>query len=150
MKNLNLNLNLNLILILLLFCLPVALFAQSEEEAVKKVVQEAYIDAMQNLGDLKKARQGFHPDFEMLLFRDGQMSKLPIGTWIERIEQRKANPATTPPNITGKFINVEITGTVAMVKLELHRDGKRIFTDYISLYKFEDGWKVVSKVYYQH
>ncbi len=137
-------------LILLLFCLPFALSAQSEEEAVIKVVQEAYIDAMQNLGDLELARKGFHPDFEMLVFRSGQMSKLPIGTWIERVEQRKANPATTPPNISGKFLDVEITGTVAIVKLELHRNGNRIFTDYISLYKFEDGWKLVSKVYYQH
>jgi ketosteroid isomerase-like protein len=149
MKKLNLKLNLNLILILLL-SMPVALFAQSEEEAIKKVVQGAYIDGLQNLGDIQTIRDGFHPDFEMLVFRNGQMSKLPIGTWIERVEQRKANPATTPPNITGKFLDVEITGTVAVVKLELHRDGSRIFTDYISLYKFEDGWKLVSKVYYQH
>jgi len=139
-------------LIFLLACLPFTLAAQSqnEENAIKKVIQEAYIDGLQNLGDIQTIRNGFHPDFEMLVYRNGQMSKLPIGTWIERIEQRKANPTTTPPNITGKFIDVEITGTVAMVKLELHRDGKRIFTDYISLYKFENGWKIVSKVYYQH
>lgn len=134
----------------MLFCLPFALFAQSEEEAIKKVIQEAYIDAMQNLGDLEAARKGFHPDFEMLLFRDGQMSKLHIKDWIARVEKRIANPPSTPPNITGKFIDMEITGTVAVVKLELHRDGKKIFTDYLSLYKFEDGWKMVSKVYYQH
>lgn len=139
-------------LIFLLTCLSFALAAQSqnEENAIKKVIQEAYIDGLQNLGNIQTIRDGFHPDFEMLVFRNGQMSKLPIGTWIERVEQRKANPSTTPPNITGKFLDVEITGTVAMVKLELHRNGNRIFTDYISLYKFEDGWKLVSKVYYQH
>lgn len=137
-------------LFLLLFSFSAGLFAQSEEDAIKKVVQEAYIDAMQNLGDLEVARQGFHPDFEMLLFRDGQMSKLHIKDWIARVEQRKANPPSTPPNITGKFIDVEITGTVAVVKLVLYRDGIKIFTDYLSLYKFDDGWKMVSKVYYQH
>jgi len=137
-------------LIFLLFCVPFALFAQSEEDAIKKVVQGAYIDAMQNLGDLEVARKGFHPEFEMLLFREGQMSKLQIKDWMERVEQRKANPPSTPPNITGKFLDVEITGTVAVVKLELYRDGNKIFTDYISLYNFEDGWKMVSKVYYQH
>jgi hypothetical protein len=136
----------------LLTCLSFALAAQSqnEENAIKKVIQEAYIDGLQNLGNIQTIRDGFHPDFEMLVFRNGQMSKLPIGTWIERVEQRKANPSTTPPNITGKFLDVEITGTVAVVKLELHRNGNLIFTDYISLYKFEDGWKLVSKVYYQH
>lgn len=138
------------LLIFLLCCMPFALFAQSEEEAIIKVVQGAYIDAMQNLGDLELARQGFHPEFEMLLFRNGQMSKLHISEWMERVEQRKANPPATPPNITGKFINVEITGTVAVVKLELYRNNNIIFTDYLSLYKFDDGWKMVSKVYYQH
>lgn len=137
-------------LLILLSFLPIALFAQSQEEAIKKVVQGAYIDAMQNLGNLDVARQGFHPEFEMLLFRNGQMSKLHIKDWMERVEQRKANLPANPPNITGKFIDVEITGTVAVVKLELYRDGTRIFTDYLSLYKFDDGWKMVSKVYYQH
>lgn len=137
-------------LIFLLFCAPYILFAQNEEKAIKKVIQEAYIDAMQNLGDLELARKGFHPEFEMLLFRNGQMSKFHIKDWMERVEHRKANPPLNPPNITGKFIDLEITGTVAVVKLELYRDGNKIFTDYLSLYKFEDGWKMVSKVYYQH
>lgn len=132
--------------------LPFALSAQnrSEEDAIKKVIQGAYIDGLQNLGEIQTIREGFHPDFEMLMLRDGQLSKLPISTWIQRVEQRKANPNTPQPNITGKFIDMEITGTVAVVKLELYRENLRIFTDYISLYKFADGWKIVSKVYYQH
>ncbi|MEE4177802.1 MAG: nuclear transport factor 2 family protein [Bacteroides sp.] len=139
-------------LIFLSLLLPFGLSAQtmSEEEVVKQVIQGAYIDGLQNLGDIQTIRDGFHPDFEMLVFRDGKLSKFPISNWIERVEQRKANPNTTQPNITGKFIDVEVTGTVAMVKLELYRESIRIFTDYISLYKFSDGWKIVSKVYYQH
>ena len=138
--------------IFLSLILPLSLVAQSnvEEEAIKKVIQGAYIDGLQNLGDIQTIRDGFHPDFEMLVYRDGQLSKFPISTWIERVEQRKANINTTPPNITGKFIEVEITGTVAVVKLELYRENIRIFTDYISLYKFAEGWRIVSKVYYQH
>lgn len=138
--------------ILLGLLLPFALSAQnrSEEDAIKKVIQGAYIDGLQNLGEIQTIREGFHPDFEMLMLRDGQLSKLPISTWIQRVEQRKANPNTPQPNITGKFIDMEITGTVAVVKLELYRENLRIFTDYISLYKFADGWKIVSKVYYQH
>lgn len=138
--------------ILISLFIPFGLIAQaaSEEDAIKQVVQGAYIDGLQNLGDIQTIRGGFHPDFEMLVYRDGQLSKFPISTWIERVEQRKANPSTTPPNISGKFIDVEITGTVAIVKLELYRENIRIFTDYISLYKFSDGWKIVSKVYYQH
>lgn len=122
----------------------------AEEAAVKKVVQGAYIDGLQNLGDIATIREGFHPDFVMLMFRNGQLSKMDIQTWIANVERRKNNPDTPRPNIQGRFIDVEITGSVAQVKLELYREDKKLFTDYISLYKFSDGWKIVSKVYNQH
>ena len=126
--------------------------AQSTDEAaVKRVIQEAYIDGIQNLGDLDAVRNGFHPDFEMLINRNGQLSKLPISQWLERLEQRKANPpATAPPKVTGKFLDVDITGNAAMVKLELHRENRLIFTDYLLLYKFGNSWRIVSKSYFQH
>ena len=43
-----------------------------------------------------------------------------------------------------------MTGSAASVKLELHQNDTRIFTDYLSLYKFPDGWKIVGKIYYRH
>ena len=49
-----------------------------------------------------------------------------------------------------KFLVVDVTGSAASVKLELHQGDKRIFTDYLSLYKFPDGWKIVGKIYYRH
>jgi hypothetical protein len=140
--------------IFLIALLP-ALFIQAQgpsgDEAVRKVVTEAYIEGIQNLGNLDAVRKGFHPDFEMLMLRNGNLSKLPISEWLQRLEQRKANPpAQSPPRVTGKFLAVDITGNAATVKLELHRQGRLIFTDYLSLYKFGDGWKIVSKTYQQH
>jgi hypothetical protein len=122
-----------------------------EGTAIRRVIQEAYIDGIQNLGDLDAVRTGFHPDFEMLINRDGQLSKLPISVWLERLEQRKANPASaSQPKVTGKFLDVDITGNAAVVKLELHRENRLIFTDYLVLYKFGNHWKIVSKSYFQH
>jgi hypothetical protein len=36
------------------------------------------------------------------------------------------------------------------VRLELRRDGKHVFTDHLSLYRFADGWKIVSKTFQAH
>jgi hypothetical protein len=139
-----------LILSIFVLAFPLMLVANpADEAAIKRVIQGAYIDGLQNLGDIQTIRDGFHPDFVMFVFRDGQLSHMDIHSWIERVEQRKRNPDTPRPNISGKFMDVEITGTVAVVKLDLYRDDNLIFTDYISLYKFDDGWKIVSKVYYQ-
>lgn len=135
-------------LLLIGLCMPMMMMA--EEAAVRKVVQGAYIDGLQNLGDIQTIRDGFHPDFVMLMFRNGQLGKLDIQTWIQGVERRKNDPNTAKPNIKGKFIDVEVTGSVAQVKLELYRENQLLFTDYISLYKFSDGWKIVSKVYNQH
>jgi hypothetical protein len=137
----------------LVVLVAVSLFAApqvaSDEAAIKALVQTAYVDGLQNLGDLEKTRAGFHPDFVLLGLREGQLTKLPIADWIASAEKRKAS-GQKPPLTTCTFITVDVTGSAAAVELELAQDGKRIFTDYLSLYKFPDGWKIVGKIYYRH
>jgi hypothetical protein len=123
--------------------------APGDEEAIKSLVQTAYVDGLQNLGDLEKTRAGFHADFVLLGLRDGALTRLPIAEWIAASEKRKTD-GQKPPLTTCRFLAVDVTGSAASVKLELHQNGKRIFTDYLSLYKFSDGWKIVGKIYYRH
>jgi hypothetical protein len=134
-----------------LLMVSVSLWAQGtpDEEAIKALVQTAYVDGLQNLGDLQKTRAGFHPDFVLLGLKDGKLTRLPIADWIASAEKRKAE-GQKPPLTVCKFLLVDVTGNAAVVKLELHREGKHIFTDYLSLYKFPDGWKIVAKIYYRH
>ena len=65
------------------------------------------------------------------------------------IEARRKEGSSTV-RTEGKILAVDITGTTALVKLELHREGKLIFTDYLALYKFSEGWRIVSKTFYKH
>jgi Putative lumazine-binding len=134
-----------------LLVVPMAALAQgpSEEAAIKALVLAAYVDGLQNLGDLEKTKAGFHPDFVLLGLRDGALTRLPIAEWIASAGKRKADGAK-PPLTTCKFLTVDVTGSAALVKLELHQNDKRVFTDYLSLYKFPDGWKLVGKIYYRH
>ena len=78
--------------------LPRIAAAQSapDEEAIKALVQSAYVDGLQNLGDLEKTRAGFHPDFVLLGLRDGQLTRLPIADWIASAEKRKAGGQKPP------------------------------------------------------
>jgi hypothetical protein len=126
-------------------------FAQTEEDAVKQVVQTAYIDGIQNGGSIDEIRKGFHPTFTMLRNMDNTIKPLGIEEWITNIEKsRKENTAPPASKAEGKFITVDVTGTAAVVKLELSRGGKKIFTDYLVLSKFTEGWKIVSKSFYRH
>jgi hypothetical protein len=124
-------------------------FAQGEEEAVKQVVSSAYIEGIQNRGDVAAIRKGFHPSFNMLRLVDNAIVPVAIEDWITTLEKNKAQ--NTPLiKTTGKFINVDITGNAAVVKLELYREEKKVFTDYIALYKFTEGWRIVSKTFHRH
>ncbi len=137
---------------LLLVFLTVAAYTASaqEEEAVIATVQNAYVEGFQNLGGREMMEAGFHPTFVMVLNRGGALSELPLSRMIEIVEERQNNPDYTHVEVEARILDVDVTGHAAMVKLELYREGRLLFTDYLGLYKFDDGWKIFNKLYHQH
>src|SRR5690349_484443 len=139
------------ILTIVLLTLSLYTNAQQDEQDVKQVVTTAYIEGIHNGGSIDNIRKGFHPTFNMLRFADNQVKPLPIEEWIKNIEANRAKePAAPAVKTEGKFISVTVAGTSANVVLELYRDGKKIFTDHLLLYKFTEGWRIVSKTFYRH
>jgi hypothetical protein len=126
---------------------------EEDKEAVKKVIQMAYVEGLQNEGNTEKIDAGFHPGFELLGIAKGdQIWKLPIYTWRERaVADVKSGKKPKPEDqkVTVNFLSVDVTGTAAVVKLEFLVGGVKKYVDYLSLYKFESGWKIVNKIYYQ-
>jgi hypothetical protein len=128
-----------------------SLIAQSEEQNVKQVITSAYIDGIHNGGQVENIRKGFHPTFNMLRLMENDVKPLPIEEWIKNIEANRAKQGSTPTSkVEGKFISVIVAGTAANAVLEIYRDGRKIFTDNLLLYKFTEGWRIVSKTYYRH
>ena len=143
--------------IFLALLFPVLMFAQDnqneEKEAIKTVIQTAYVDGLQNNGDLTKTEEGFHPGFNLLGVRNNGLTKFPIYSWVEYAKHKqKENPDPPAENekVTCEFELIDITGNAAVAKIELYKDSKKIYTDYLSLYKFEEGWRIVNKIYFAH
>ena len=144
------------VLITILICISALVYCQedlkADNDAIKKVVQTAYIDGLQNKGDLELTRQGFHPGFNLLIMKNDMLEELPIYNWIAYAEMKKAKDPASPSEedmVTCEFLDIDITGTAAIVKLKFLKGGKHIYTDYLSLYKFSDSWKIVSKIFYK-
>jgi hypothetical protein len=137
---------------LALFILSAAQAASNDEKsAVQKVVEEAYVQGVHANPSAAAMRKGFHPDFIMFMLDAGQVKKVTRDEWIGRLEAAQAKNGSAPKAvIKHEFPLVEITGSAAIVKVEIHRDGKHIFSDYLSLYKFDDGWKIIGKIFYRH
>lgn len=138
--------------LLVVATLSVAADTPSDDKlAVQKVVKEAYVDGVHARPDPEAMRRGFHPDFRMLVLRDGKLSAVALEEWIARMQKAAADkPGAKLPAVRHEFPLVDVTGSAAVVKVELHKDGKHVFSDYISLYKFADGWKIVGKTFYAH
>ncbi len=138
------------------FLSTIFLFAQgvdTEKDAVKKVIQSSYIDGLHNKGELSDIEKGFHPGFVLLGVKDNSLTQYPIYTWIESFNKRKnADPTPLKPEqkMVCEYLQIDITGNAAMAKINLKKNDVLIFTDYLLLYKFEDGWRIVSKTYYRH
>lgn len=122
-------------------------------EEVKSLVVASYVNGAFNALDVDAMRKGFHEDFAIYSPKGEAIGKYPIKAWADGVEKRRANnyDAKDAKNKWDhNFASVDITGHAAQVKIELHNQGKHVYTDYLSLLKFESGWRIVAKVFQEH
>ena len=122
------------------------------EKEIKALIEKAYVNGAFNALNPEAMRMGFHPDFAIFSADGENIKKYPIDAWANSAAKRKADPNFDPANNvwTHNFAHVDVTGGSASVKIELSHEGKHVYTDYLSLLKFDSGWKIVAKVYHQH
>lgn len=124
---------------------------QKEKESIKTVIQDAYVDGLCNNADEAAVSKGFHPGFNLIGAGKGNtMWKHPIYNWMENAKEgkKKHKYAFQDEFTTIKFLSVDVTGNVAVSKIEFYEGSEKKFIDYLSLIKFEDGWKIVNKIFY--
>jgi hypothetical protein len=139
-------------LMLLLLLINTLTFGQTktEEDAIKAVIESAYIGGIHNGGSIKEVRKGFHSTFKMLSLENNDISSLSLEDWIIRIENgRKQNDGNPTVKAECEYLSITTSGNAATVVLNLFKNKKKIFTDHMMLYKFSEGWRIVSKAYYR-
>ena len=128
---------------------PMAQPAQAQEghhdaEAIRSVIMSAYIHGLQSNGSREDIRAGFHPDFVMKVLGEGSISNVTIEEWIGRLPPEGQAPNRT---ITADIPTVDIAGDAAVARVLVMYDGEHVFTDYMSLYRFPEGWRIVAKIF---
>ena len=140
------------ILLLALLTLALSAFAQNADDAaIKDAVDRAYVRGVHIEGDPELMRGGMHDTFVMFVPAEGGVTQLTRDAWIERLVAAKAKAGDAPrPKTTADISILDRTENAAVVKVKLFRDGKQIFTDYISLYRVGTEWKLVGTIYQRH
>ena len=119
----------------------------ADEQAVKDVVVRAYVHGIFNDRDAAAVRVGFHPDFVMSVHAEEGSLVTTLDMWLERLD---LDGKPSPEPVEHQFRTVDITGNVAAVKLDIYQAGNHLYTDYLGLYRFSDGWRIVNKVFQGH
>lgn len=126
---------------------------ETEAALIRATIQSAYVEGLQNEGDFTKIDKGFHPSFELLIpEKDGGLKKYTLPEWKEKIKGDLASgkmPKKGDDRVSVKFLNIDVTGNAAMAKFEFYVGSRLTFVDYQFLYKYADGWKIVSKIYHR-
>jgi hypothetical protein len=120
----------------------------SDKEAIKQVIEKAYIRGIHGTPDEKTVRSGFHRDFAMLVLQEDALEKVTVDEWLARLEVMKAeNPDLWDAETRHTFELVDVAGYAAVAKLEVYKGATHFSTDYMLLYRFEEGWRIVSKIF---
>lgn len=103
-----------------------------------------YLDGLHE-GDTEKLGQAFHPVSHLYGIDDkGNVTDLPREKWFELVKGRPSPKAQKLPR-HDRIVSVDQSGpATAFVKVECAIP-PRFFTDYLSLIKTSEGWRVVSK-----
>jgi hypothetical protein len=122
--------------------------SNEDRNQIMGVIEKAYIEGMLGAQDEAIAGRGFHQDFAMLVKQDGGLVRVPVPEWLARIETLKAdNPKLWQGQTECTFELIDVTGGAAAAKLRVTKGGAPFSTDYMLLYKFGDGWRIVSKIF---
>jgi hypothetical protein len=124
--------------------------ADADRQAIEAVVRTAYVDGVHAKPSSALMRQGFHPDFRMFTLREGVLATVTLDDWAARIDKGAAERKGPAPEVKAEFTRIDVTGNAAVAQVQLHRNGKHTFTDYLSLYRFADGWKIVGKIFHAY
>ena len=115
--------------------------ATSEAEA--RVPLDNYIQGHAT-GNGDFMRKAFHTDAKIMAFRDGKLMNMTAEEFASRFNGK---PAADEAQRKRRIENVEITGNAGVGKIVLEYPTVT-YTDYMSLLKVGDEWRIVNKVFY--
>lgn len=119
--------------------------------AIANIIQSAYVEGLQNEGDSVKIDAGFHSQFQMIRRAENDNLLLyPITEWRKKAIEAKENgylPRPKSKEVSIEFVFIDISGDAAVAKVKYFEGKAHTYTDYITLYKFGEDWKIVSKAF---
>ncbi len=137
-----------LVLGLLLACITFgSAVAQSSEQPEDLTLIRQTIDSYfqgHATGEGHYQAQAFHPKATLFWVRDGKLNERPSA---EYIAAHNGTPAQDEAERKRRIVSIDISGTAALVKVELDYPRALIY-DYMSMLKIDGRWQIINKTFY--
>lgn len=115
---------------------------------IKRVIEEAYVMGLHERQDEAAVRAGFHDEFRMYVRDEDGVVPVTVDEWLGRVDKLKAgNPELWQLATRVEFDDIDVSGDCAVAKLIVHKGPHYFSTDYMLLYRLQEGWRVVAKVF---
>ena len=119
-----------------------------EKKGIKQVIEKAYIQGIHGNQAEETVKGGFHQDIAMLVRNDNALEKVRVDEWLARVEaMKRENPNLWKAETRHTFEFVDVARYAAVAKLEVYKGTTHFSTDYMLLYRFKEGWRIVSKIF---
>ena len=115
----------------------------TEHDAIIEVVQH-YIDGAKS-GSGEQMKPAFHEDATIFGYIGPDLFAGPIQQLFDWNDEN--GPAT---ELQAQIASIDLTGTVATVRLELENWTGHRFTDLFTLLKVDGQWMIMNKVFHLH
>jgi SAM-dependent methyltransferase len=119
---------------------------EEEKKAIIKLINESYIDAAHNNIDTDVIKKGFHESFTWQTFRHDRLIVLTVRQWLILLNREKWLRPDWNDRTTAEIRVIGIEGNAAVAKIDVYNNQIHDSTDFLSLYKFTDGWKMTNKI----
>ncbi len=99
-------------------------------------------------GDVALADAVFHEQAQLCAMENGAPLFRSVSEYREILKGRKS-PAANGAEREEQLISIDLSSpTQAMVKVQM-RVNQSVISDYLTLFKLAQGWRIVSKTYYR-
>ena len=115
------------------------------EKAIQAVLERSYVDGVFRKRDPDLVREGFAPTFVFQRYWNGKLGSSTLDEWLEKM---KLDRVPSEKNFSAKIDVLDIAGDAAVVRLDLFEESRHKYRDYFGLYRTEQGWKIVSKLFH--
>ncbi len=142
----------DIVLLLVLF-FSARCFAQDKEaddKSIKALIQEAYIGGAYNDDDTEAMKKGFHDHSTVHQLHHENLTVLSLKQWMMQIDRMKAVRPNWNNRTTAEITVIGLEGNAAVARVDISNNKVPETTDFLSLYKFDDGWKITNRIFARH